>query len=303
MKAKFLRFNLYLGILALIAGTVMLALALPFMKTWFYSFAWWGFILALDSINYRRQKTSLLAKPADFVFLASVSVFIWLIFELFNLRLRNWTYHGLPTHAAVRWPGYFLAFATVVPALVEISQFAGSFLKPKVSNSWKVKITPRLLNLGFGGGFLFLALGLICPRLAFPLVWLGFVLIFEPTNYRASRPSFLKDLENGSRRNVRAWLAAGFAAGIIWELFNYWAGSHWEYSLPYLNCWRIFQMPVFGYLGFLPFALEIFGFVQFLAAIREKLRRKPWAMAAATSGLLAFYAVGFALIDKFTLVP
>ena len=302
MRDKILRRNLFLGILVLIVAAVLLALKLPFIKIWFYNFAWWGFILAADSINYRRLKTSPLAKPADFFFLAFISVFVWLVFELFNLSLQNWSYHGLPKSLFVRWPGYFVAFATVVPALLEISLFIISFFKGRAPSLFRMKFTSRLLDLSLGAGLLFLATSFIWPRVFFPLVWLGFILIFEPLNYRASRPSFFRDLEDGDWTMILSWLGAGLAAGLLWEFLNFWAGSHWEYSLPHLKFWRIFQMPVFGYFGFLPFAAGVFAFVQVLEALRNRIKRKVLLNGVFVFAFLAFYGFCFYLIDRYTVI-
>jgi hypothetical protein len=95
---------------------------------------------------------------------------------------------------------------------------------------------------------------------------------------------------------------AGLVAGFLWEFWNFWAGSHWEYSIPYLNFWRVFQMPVFGYTGFLPFALEVFALYQFLFALYKKLQRKVLLKSMVIILLLLFYAGVFYLLDTFTLI-
>jgi hypothetical protein len=61
-------------------------------------------------------------------------------------------------------------------------------------------------------------------------------------------------------------------------------------------------MPVFGYGGFLPFALEIFAMCSFLKFIRKNIRAKPALKLAAVVFILVFSAFSFYLIDAFTLV-
>ena len=51
-----------------------------------------------------------------------------------------------------------------------------------------------------------------------------------------------------------AWTSCGFA----WELWNYPAGGKWIYSVPILPNLRLVEMPLPGYLGFPPFAVECF---------------------------------------------
>jgi hypothetical protein len=89
-------------------------------------------------------------------------------------------------------------------------------------------------------------------------------------------------------------------AGLLWEGFNFWSGSHWEYTVPIFNFGKIFQMPVLGYFGFAPFALEIFAFLVLYRHIRERLQGRPWAYAVIALLLLLFDAWVFSLIDAFT---
>jgi hypothetical protein len=51
---------------------------------------------------------------------------------------------------------------------------------------------------------------------------------------------------------------AGAIAGILWEFWNFWSVSKWIYTVPIFGDIKIFEMPIIGYLGFLPFAVEIF---------------------------------------------
>jgi len=132
MKQKFYQLNFFLGILIFFLALVLLVLGTSFMKTWFYCFAWWSFILFMDGLNFRKNKISPLAKdPRFFLYSAFVSVLVWLIFELFNLRLKNWSYHHLPASLGERWLGYFIAFASVIPAIREISFYLEGFMKGK----------------------------------------------------------------------------------------------------------------------------------------------------------------------------
>jgi len=303
MAKRWIRFNVYLGLIALAGSAGLLAAGVPFMKTWFYCFAWWSFLLALDGVNVRRTGASYLFEAApDVLFSAFLSVSVWLVFELFNLRLKNWSYHGLPASLPERWAGYFIAFATVIPALKIIASFIRSLSKKTTPLRRSLTVTPALLRLSLVFGFGSLAATLVWPRLFFPLVWLGFIFLIEPLNYRRRRPSLLGGLEEGDATRPAVWMLAGLAAGLLWELFNFWAGSHWEYHLPYLNFGRIFQMPVFGFGGFLPFALEVFAIDAFARGLYGRLKGRLAFRPAFWAGLIAFDLVGFYLIDIMTVV-
>jgi hypothetical protein len=92
-----------------------------------------------------------------------------------------------------------------------------------------------------------------------PLVWTSWVLLLEPLNYRAGRPSWLGDLARGDASTLLALLGSGLACGLLWEFWNYWAITRWTYTVPYPPDVKLFEMPVLGYLGFLPFALECYA--------------------------------------------
>ena len=83
---------------------------------------------------------------------------------------------------------------------------------------------------------------------------------------------------------------------------NWFAGSHWEYHIPYLNFGRIFQMPVFGFGGFIVFALEVFALDSFLRGVYLRLKSRPALRFAFWAVLAAFSLAVFALIDRFSVV-
>jgi len=92
-----------------------------------------------------------------------------------------------------------------------------------------------------------------------PLVWVGWILLLEPINYRRGRPSWLADLARGDASRLLSLLASGMVCGVLWEFWNFWAATRWTYTVPYFGGVKIFAMPVLGYLGFPPFALECYA--------------------------------------------
>jgi len=54
---------------------------------------------------------------------------------------------------------------------------------------------------------------------------------------------------------VAAALAA-LVCGGFWEMWNYFSLAKWEYSIPFVQRFQIFEMPLLGYAGYLPFGLE-----------------------------------------------
>ncbi len=42
-------------------------------------------------------------------------------------------------------------------------------------------------------------------------------------------------------------------------MWNYWSYPKWKYEIPFVDFLHVFEMPLLGYTGYLPFALELFG--------------------------------------------
>ncbi|MEX0653970.1 MAG: hypothetical protein WD534_00140 [Phycisphaeraceae bacterium] len=90
-------------------------------------------------------------------------------------------------------------------------------------------------------------------------LWVGLIYLLDPLNGRLGMPSLLRDWGAGRFGRTAALFAGGATCGLLWELWNYWALTKWTYHLPFLGRleqWSYFEMPLLGFLGFLPFAAE-----------------------------------------------
>jgi len=301
MKNKVFYYLPFIGLLILILSSFILYLEIPFMETWFYSFGWWSFILIVDGVNFRLNRSSFLSRSASlFLQTAVFSVSVWLVFEVINISLNNWMYFNLPDNTFERWIGYFIAFATVIPALIELSDFFNTILPEKNFALFRVKISPNLLNTFIVMGVIFLVLTTVWPEYFFPLVWLCFVFILEPVNYKKNNPSLLKKMENNHWKVFWSWCLAGFTAGFVWEFLNFYSGTKWDYSIPYFDFARLFHMPLLGYFGFIPFALEIYAVFQLFLYYKKKLKNKVMLKVLLVGMALMFNLFVFYLIDTYS---
>ena len=84
-------------LMILVSEACMLARIEPFYH-WHTPIAWTGYILLADAVVWKRRGNSWLRNNAAGVFLAaSVSVPLWVIFEIYNKYvIHNWYYIGLP---------------------------------------------------------------------------------------------------------------------------------------------------------------------------------------------------------------
>jgi hypothetical protein len=268
----------WLGALVLLVGQALLPWQVDPLARWFTPVMWTGYILLVDAWILRRDGRSLLQdRPREAAFMAIISIPLWLVFEGYNVRLRNWAYFGVPESPWVAAIAYAWAFATIWPALFETAALLGAEPRPP-SPARPVPVPPSAgLRLAMAVGGAFLALPPLLPAAVRPwtfgFVWLGFVLLLDPLNARAGRPSFLATWRAGDRAFTRRWLVAGLVCGVLWEFWNYWALAKWRYvGVPVFPSVRLFEMPLAGYLGFPPFALEAFAmyhFVRPLAGLSE----------------------------------
>ena len=258
-----------LGLLILILSEIFLFKRIDPFHSWFYFFAWWSYILIIDAIVYRLKGNSLIVnRIKEFFLMIPWSIFIWLIFEAANLSLENWYYANLPHSLVERWLGYGVAYGTVLPGLFETTDLLeslGLFKHSKVKN----KVLPS------EGQNVLILLGTTClvstvliPRYFFPLIWVGFIFLLEPFNYRYGGRSLLKDLEKGDPKKIYLLLVAGLICGFLWEFWNFWAHSKWIYTVPFFEEAKGFEMPFLGFLGFPPFTVQAYVMYNFISLFR-----------------------------------
>ena len=257
----------YLGAGILFAGQLLTQLGVAPVAVFFTPIAWTGYILWIDGAIYSLRGRSLLRNhPAEFAWLALCSIPLWLIFEAYNLRLENWIYIGLPNNVWLRQFGYAWSFATIWPGIFETAILFRALnwnLPESAAETPTAKPIHRALGITLLlVGLLMVTIPVIVPpqigAYLFGLVWLGFIFLLEPINRWTGRASLWSDLSRGDSSRLRALLWAGMVCGVFWEFWNWFAAAKWFYIVPILPEWKIFAMPLPGYLGFPAFAVECF---------------------------------------------
>lgn len=240
---------------------------------------WLGYCLVVDALVERRKGTSLISRnPAGYAMLFLVSVPVWWMFEGLNTVTRNWHYLGREEFSDTAY--VFLssiAFSTVIPAVFSTAELLGTFGWMKcLPKTPAFKAGRPLLWSLHAAGWLMLALMLTWPDLFFPFMWLSWVFILDPLNALAGRPSLLKRLSNGNPTGLLAFGLGALCCGFFWELWNIHAYPKWIYTIPYLEVLHIFEMPLAGYGGYVPFGWELFALYQLvMPLIPRKLRAGP----------------------------
>ncbi|MFY9752947.1 MAG: hypothetical protein WBS18_12105 [Candidatus Acidiferrales bacterium] len=252
----------WLGLAALAGAEFLMLRGVEPVTTYFTPFAWSCYILIADAaVLALTRRSRLHDAPIVVARLALLSIPLWLMFEAYNFRLRNWTYVGVPREWPAALLGYAWSFATITPAIFETADLVQAILPPLPGKPWKIPPRAESAIVALGAACVIGPLLLpqhIAARL-FPLIWVGFLFFLDPINRRLGLPSFLGDLSEGFRRRAYGFFISGWICGWLWEFWNYWAAAKWHYTFPILQSAKIFEMPAPGYLGFPPFAMECFA--------------------------------------------
>ncbi len=236
---------------------------LPGVRTAYLFFPLWlGYILTVDALVQTRSGNSLWSRsPKNFVLLFVISAPVWWLFELINLRTANWEYLGGELFSPLEFNLLStLSFSTVIPAVFETAELLHSFSwMRRFASAPRVQATPAPFVSLFAGGLVMLVAMLIWPKTFYPFVWTSLVFIVEPLTYWTGRRYFLRELREGDWRVVIALSLGAVTCGLFWEMWNYYSFPKWIYHIPGLAFLHIFEMPILGYGGYVPFALELYA--------------------------------------------
>ncbi len=297
----------WVGLLLLLFSEYCLFRRIEPFYSWFYCFAWWSYILLADNLLLRLRGQSLFTtRRAVLLRMLPLSVFIWLLFEGYNFVIRNWSYENVPANPWIRWPGYCLAFATVLPGIFITSELVGHLFfrgHDDVSGcEYLAAEPPSHPRRGFAVLGLLLSIApLVWPRVFFPAVWIGPIFVLDPLLEKLGVQSLSLQISSGNRRRAWSLLLGGLACGLMWEFWNFWAGSKWIYTVPFFGNLKVFEMPVLGFLGFPPFALECWILYHLLTALQRRHSRAP-AQIAIWVAITAITAVLLVGLDRNTVL-
>ena len=257
----------YRGLLGLLLIAIAWPLSQQTTQNVFFPL-WLGFILFMDGLVLRRTGTSLIVRSPKIVFLMFLVPYWW-AFEGTNQITQNWVYVRSETGTSVvDYVEATLSYSTVIPAVFEVSELIGSlgFIK-RFARLPALVLSKRQVQLTGLFGLVSLAMLFVWPSYLFPITWLCLFFIFDPINHFAGRPSIISQVKNGDYRLVMAFAIGALVCGFFWEMWNRDASVSWEYNVGIFDFARIFQMPLLGYGGYLPFGLETYAVFHFVAGL------------------------------------
>jgi len=263
-------------------GFVLLILTWVFAWTRFnlfkqfriFSFSpqWLSYIIVVNGLTEARGVKSMLRhRPGLLVRLAVASFIFWWFFEYLNRFAQNWYYTGIGELDS--W-SYFLyaslPFATVLPAVASTFDYVKTFdaigaglddfirltIPHKISTilPWMVLILSCFSLFGIG----------VWPDIFFFSLWVAPLGIILSIQALSGQKTIFSRLAQGRWRSMYCYVFSALICGFFWEMWNMFSVAKWHYSIPFVEQFRIFEMPLLGYAGYLPFGLECFVIVDML---------------------------------------
>ena len=261
----------WLGVVVLAAGWV---LSWNYRFGWFPAFAprvqvqvsyapqWAGFILIMNALCVRRSGHSPMTDhPWAYAATFPASSLFWWFFEYLNRYVWNWYYLGVSDIGAVEYIVYAsVCFASVLPAVCAVAAWLHTF--PVFDD--RVYRGMARVDLRRRGWCLFLgtlaAAGLtgivFVPDFAYPLLWLSPLAVFLLVQFLMREKCVLDPLADGDWSVFIRFAVASLVCGFCWETWNYYAFAKWVYAVPWVHGFQIWEMPVAGFAGYLPFGVE-----------------------------------------------
>jgi hypothetical protein len=242
-----------------------------------FSALWFCYIILINAATYRRSGHSMLTHDFRFLcLLFLISIPFWWYFEYLNRYVFNWYYLYEESSAPTKYLLFgTMAFGTVLPAVLSTRDFILTFPSFNYSFERMVKLSTPRPKL-FAGALLILStlcLGSIgiWPQYLFIFLWIAPLFILVSLQALWGQNHVFSPTAKGNYTLILASALAALICGSVWELWNYRSIPQWIYSVPWVNGLKLFEMPMIGYLGYLPFGMECLAVSELLAIHYKKL--------------------------------
>ncbi len=242
-----------------------------FAEAQYYTFAplWLSFIVVINALTFQRSGRCLLTHERIYLIkLFLFSAVFWWYFEFLNRFVQNWYYAGLAPGGGLMLyiSSSTIAFSTVLPGVISMCELLATF--PQLATSrcrgqFRFQSVPVAITMLLVATAGLLLIG-IYPNVFFPLLWVAPLLLIVAMQLLAGHDNLLSACARGEWHRITIPMLAALICGIFWELWNYYSLAVWHYSLPYVNRFHLFEMPILGYAGYPPFGLECIAAAQLI---------------------------------------
>jgi hypothetical protein len=222
---------------------------------------WFSFILVINALCYRQTgHCMMIDRTRFFLVLFPLSAAFWWFFEYLNRFVQNWSYTGVHYSSWEYFCYASLSFSTVLPAVLGTREWmaGASRIRQGIADFPPFRFPyPRMLA---GAALLISGASLagigVWPNYLFSLLWLSPLIVIVSIQALTGEYTILSGIPNGDWVPIITSAAAALFCGGFWEMWNYYSLARWEYSVPFVHGFQIFEMPILGYAGYLPFGLE-----------------------------------------------
>lgn len=271
----------WIGVALLAAGWILAwteGLLPPGWRRHAFTPLWLGYIVAMNGLVHRRTGASPLTQRTGlFLALFPASAAFWWLFEYLNQFVDNWYYRGI--EASGDWD-YFLQaslpYSTVLPAVLSTWAWLRQFPRLEALALPPFRASRHIGWPALAAGTAGLAGIGIWPDALYPMLWLAPLLVLLGLAQLLLGDSLLGPLGAGDWRPLLQPALAALACGFLWELWNYGSLAKWHYSIPYVAGFHVFEMPLLGYAGYLPFGIACALATDLVARLVE--RRGLWPL-------------------------
>lgn len=222
---------------------------------------WLGYIVIVNALTFTRGGRCLIIdRPVHLFLLFVVSAIFWWYFEFLNRFVQNWYYAGIGEFSTGEYILFgTLSFSTVLPAVVSTRDLLATF--PRLGAGLDQYVRTNLANSCFLPSVVLIVSAIALanigrwPDYLFPMVWVAPLLVLTSLQALRGEPHIFQTLASGNWQPI--WLAAlaALTCGFFWEMWNFGSLAHWEYTVPFVQRYPLFEMPLLGYAGYLPFGI------------------------------------------------
>ena len=227
-----------------------------------YAPLWAGFIIIMNALCVRRSGHSPMTDhPWAYAATFPASSLFWWFFEYLNRYVWNWYYLGVSELGAAEYVVYAtVCFASVLPGVCAVAAFLHTFpiFDDRVFSKMACVDLRRPKWCAFLG--VLAATGLcgivFVPDFTYPLLWLSPVAVFLLVQFLMRERCVLDPVAYGNWSVFIRFAFAALICGLCWETWNYYALAKWVYAVPWAHRFQVWEMPLVGFAGYLPFGVE-----------------------------------------------
>jgi hypothetical protein len=170
------------------------------------------------------------------------------------------------TQAAFSWPGFWGLAASIV---LVVGPFMWRVISVNRHHRSNIPSTNRHPFPWWGWLALMLAAGGLAgislwPELLFPLLWISPLIIIGSIQALNGTHTLLNEPGRGNWQPLFLAAISALLCGFFWEMWNFYSLEKWVYTVPFVDRFHLFEMPVLGFAGYLPFGIECALIAEFL---------------------------------------